>query len=479
MVEEGPRSLRPSSTEARAFVDQARSVILQLAVLIRNSHLHEPDNEVFDEPMDRLRSVLEIVLHQEGKLDLECTGSELFANRMRLRPEIRNLQIYRYVASEISSRGLGGLRFITPPDRRALASFLAVLLRHDGVGGSVAAFNRALDEAGVIEIDALERRQEEIEPAADRRQRAIETYQQALDFIRECMTGKESPAEVNLRRAKRTIHKMVDLSYEEGDGFSLAGLAAVKSHNEYTFNHMVNVCVLAISFGQRLGLARSRLAELGLCALYHDMGKLQIPLEVLEKHGKLSEEEWALMGNHTVFGARSLYPLISGDRSSVDRVLAALMHHGGFDGGGYPKLQVLDRQPLFVRMVAIVDAFDAMTTKRVYQKQFLPDEALAIMQQEAGTRYDPLLLKAFINCLGVYPVGSLVMLASGELAVVCQSNADLEMIHLPTVKVVTDAAQQRRDPELVNLADPDQGERQIVRCVDPEHFDINCAHYAI
>ena len=87
MVEEGPRSLRPSSTEARAFVDQARSVILQLAVLIRNSHLHEPDNEVFDEPMDRLRSVLEIVLHQEGKLDLECTGSELFAAIMAKLPK--------------------------------------------------------------------------------------------------------------------------------------------------------------------------------------------------------------------------------------------------------------------------------------------------------------------------------------------------------------------------------------------------------
>ena len=101
------------------------------------------------------------------------------------------------------------------------------------------------------------------------------------------------------------------------------------------------------------------------------------------------------------------------------------------------------------------------------------------MQRDAGTRYDPLLLKAFINCLGVYPVGSLVILTSGELAVVCQSNADLEMIHLPTVKVVTDAAQQRCDPELVNLADPGQEERQIVRCVDPEHFDINCAHYAI
>jgi HD-GYP domain-containing protein (c-di-GMP phosphodiesterase class II) len=239
------------------------------------------------------------------------------------------------------------------------------------------------------------------------------------------------------------------------------------------------VCVLAIAFGQRLGLSRSQLAQLGLCALYHDMGKLSIPLDILEKHGPLSDQEWAVMGNHCVYGARTLFPMIAGDRGTVKRILSALQHHRGFNGGGYPKLELLDQQNLFVRIVAIADAFDAMTTKRVYQKQYLPAEALAIMHGEAGTRYDPLLIKAFINCMGVFPVGSLVQLKTGELAVVCESSPDPELPDRPVVKVVTDANQVAVEPELIDLSLPDQASREIIRSVDPDQFGINCATYAI
>ena len=98
------------------------------------------------------------------------------------------------------------------------------------------------------------------------------------------------------------------MSYEEGNGFSLAGMASIKEHDNYTFNHMVNVCVLAIAFGQRLGLRRHELAQLGLSALYHDMGKLHIPLNVLNNHTDLTEKEWAVMGNHTVFRRSDAVP---------------------------------------------------------------------------------------------------------------------------------------------------------------------------
>lgn len=474
-----------SSPEARAFLSQTREVLQQIAVLIRNSYLHDLTNEVFTDPLEKAELALREILASEGSLRLERAGQEFFANGMRVRMEIRSLHSYKYVWNELAKRDVGGLSFEGSPSALALSGFLTALARvraasQDGAN----TLNTAFDEQGVSEIRALPAREEtdeslDEEMALDRRQRAMHAYQMALDFIRESMMTLDSPAQLNLRQAKRTVQRLVDLGYEEGDGFSLAGLAAIKSHNHYTFNHMVNVCVLSIAFGQRLGLGRQDLAQLGLCALYHDMGKLHIPLEVLNKRGGLSEEEWAVMGNHTVYAARTLFPLIEVDRATVQRILTALQHHLAYDGSGYPRLKLRRKQSLYARVTAIVDTFDAMTTKRVYQRQFLPDEAMAVLQKSAGTRYDPLLVKAFINCMGIFPVGSTVLLTTGELAVVVESNPDPERVHQPKVRVITDTQKRLREEALLlDLSQPAQAKRAIVKCIDPEVFGINNAHYA-
>ena len=297
-------------------------------------------NQVFEEPLEKLEHVLERLLHAEGRFRLERGGEELFANGVRLRMEIRTLHAYKYVFGELQKRDVGGIAFETKPDVAALSGLLEVLAAHRASDADDAA---APDTLGVLQPrahrarhhrdqaprrargDPRSRRRRACPP--DRRERAVNAYQQALDFIRDSMLHVDSPAHVNLRKAKRTVQKLVDLSYEEGGGFSLAGMASIKQHDDYTFNHMVNVCVLAIAFGQRLGLRRQDIAQLGLCALYHDMGKLHIPLDVLNNHTGLSEKEWAVMGNHTVFAARTLFPLIEVDRSTVNRILTALQHH--------------------------------------------------------------------------------------------------------------------------------------------------------
>ena len=137
------------------------------------------------------------------------------------------------------------------------------------------------------------------------------------------------------------------------------------------------------------------------------------------------------------------------------------------------------RQSLYARITAIVDTFDAMTTRRIYQKQFLPDESMTALHELSGTRYDPLLVKAFINCMGMFPVGSTVLLTSGELAVVVESNPDPERIHQPKVKVVTDEKKRPREAILVDLSQPDSSGRAIIKCVDPERFGINSVHYVV
>jgi len=429
---------RASSAEARALLDLARSAVRQMVVMIRNSQLYDPSNTVFDEPIKKIRSTVEGAIALEGAFDLEIDGFEVFANGIRVRIDLRNIHLFRYFVEELTRRGLGGVGFSEAPDAPAVEAFVRLLANPpDDSKDHTAEFNRGMNEAGVTGIRALPLRRHEDTLPTDRRQRAIEAYQQALDFIRQSMINLESPADINLREAKRIIYKLVDLSFEGGGGFSMLGLTAIKGHDEYTFNHMVNVCILAIAFGQRLGFERDQLSQLGLCALYHDLGKIDVPLDVLLKHGPLTEEEWAVMGNHTVFGARELFPMIAADRDAMTRVLVALQHHVGHDGTGYPKLRMRIDPILFTRIVAIVDTFDAMTTKRVYQEIFLPDRALARLQQVSGTKYDPLLVKAFVACIGIYPVGSTVLLSSGVVGVVCEPNQDPKWAHRPTVRLAT------------------------------------------
>lgn len=480
-----------SALDSRVFLDRSRDALQQLAVLLRNSYLHDLSNQVFEEPLQKLEKVLGRLLQSEGRFRLERGGEELFANGVRLRMEIRTLHSYKYVLTELRKRDVGGIAFESQPSVEALNGLLEVLSRHrvadlddESAPHLLSVINEALSERAIVSIKLLDLREETPVPddearAPDRRDRAVNAYQQALDFIRDSMLSVDSPAQVNLRKAKRTVQKLVDLSYEEGGGFSLAGMASIKQHDDYTFNHMVNVCVLAIAFGQRLGLRRQDLAQLGLCALYHDMGKLHIPLDVLNTHTDLSEKEWAVMGNHTVFAARTLFPLIANDRGTVNRILTALQHHLRYDGTGYPRLRIRTTQSLYARITAIVDTFDAMTTKRIYQRQYLPDEAIALMHRFAGQRYDPLLVKAFVNCMGIYPIGSTVALSTGELAVVVESNPDPERIHQPKVRIVTDKTQQTVAALLADLSHPDHKGRTIRHCVDPEKYGINSSHYVL
>lgn len=475
-----------ASPEARLFVARAREVLQELAVLIRNAGIHDLSNEVFREPLQSLEATLGDIFRTERSFRLQVVGQEFFANRIRIRMEIRTLYTYKFVWQELERRSLGGFELVTPLTAEDLASFLAVFIKQSTPDDDDGApqFNQALAEGGLTGIKALPPHDEEgqqlpEQQVLDRRRRAIDAYQQALDFIRETVVELDSPAQVNLRRAKRAVQKLVDLSYEEGDGFSMIGLASIKDHDDYTFNHMVNVCVLAIAFGHSLGLPRPQLADLGLAALYHDLGKLQIPLEVLRSHGPLTDEEWALIGNHTVFGAQALFPLLAESPETLPRVLVALQHHFGYDRSGYPDIRILKRQRLYSRIVAICDAFDAMTTKRLYQKRFLPDEAQAIIFKAAGGRYDPLLVTAFINCMGIFPPGSTVELATGELAVVVEPNRDPDKVHQPVVKILVDLDSDDPAAVQVDLGQADQQWRQILRCVDPADYRINSCHYAV
>ncbi|MBI4805700.1 MAG: HD-GYP domain-containing protein [Desulfovibrio sp.] len=200
---------------------------------------------------------------------------------------------------------------------------------------------------------------------------------------------------------------------------ALIGLSILHDPGTYLIRHGASVSILASSFGNYLGLSRPQVVELAIAGLLHDLGKAKLPTELLEKPGKLTQEEHQEMTLHPAHGA-ALLSTVMPDAGNIHRAVAE--HHERQDGSGYPRGLRGSEQSLYGRILAIADVFGAITQARPYRGRLLPDKAMSTIYSQRKKDFDPGLLERFIKCLGVYPAGSLVRLTSGECAVVSQSN---------------------------------------------------------
>jgi HD-GYP domain-containing protein (c-di-GMP phosphodiesterase class II) len=246
----------------------------------------------------------------------------------------------------------------------------------------------------------------------------------------------------------------------------IEALIKIRHYDEYTYLHSLNVARLSVSLGKRLGLTEEMIADLGWAALLHDIGKLHVPLEVLNKMKKFSGEELAIMQSHPVEALAAFAETHPITLERLRRLSAAFEHHQRYDLKGYPIVQKKLNLHPFSRIVAIADTFDAMTTDRIYQRRVLPDVALKIMAQGFGTIFDPTVLQAFITCMGAYPVGSLVRLSSNELAVVLHYD-ESSPLDRPELLLIEKKAERR-----INLNNSKYGELRILRSEFPEDHDI-------
>lgn len=228
---------------------------------------------------------------------------------------------------------------------------------------------------------------------------------------------------------------------------ALISLARLKTADDYTFMHSVAVCALMIALARQLGLDEQQTREAGMAGLLHDLGKAMIPLEILNKPGKLTDEEFAIVKTHPLEGYKLL---LNGKGVSNITKDVCLHHHEKVDGSGYPRALSADKISLFAKMGAICDVYDAVTSNRPYKAGWDPGESLKRMAEWKG-HFDPLIFQAFVKSLGIYPIGSLVRLASGKLGVVIEQG-DKSLL-TPKVKVFfSTKAQAYIPPEVIDLA---------------------------
>jgi len=253
---------------------------------------------------------------------------------------------------------------------------------------------------------------------------------------------------------------------------ALMALTALKEYDNYTFTHMVNVSILTMAQARALGIEGSLLREFGLAGLMHDIGKVKTPLAILSKPEALTPDEFTIMKRHSVDGAEIL-------RSTPDvpalAPIVAFEHHLRLDGSGYPEAARRPTLNLATMLCSIADVYDAMRSQRTYQQSFPTDRILAVMRRQDGRQFDQHLVRRFAQLVGVYPVGNLVRLSTGELAVVMRSHAPDPF--RPHVRVVVNRHGQRIgapvDVNLWELADAGALAPTIVEPVNPADVGID------
>lgn len=326
----------------------------------------------------------------------------------------------------------------------------------------------AAAEPAVADLSEGARRrtmQEHLRAAAKVRTR---TKQYLVRMLREARLGDS----VNTEQARAIVEDLVTAIYEDAN--TLLWLTQLKDKHEYTADHSLNVCVLALAFGAHLGMPKERLRPIGLGALLHDVGKMKTPEEILNKPGKLTPEEFDIMKRHTVEG----YELIKTTENVSPEVLDIIRsHHERLNGRGYPDGLKGDEISTSVLMVGICDVYDAITSDRIYHHGIPAHEGLSAMYQLAPNDFGRELMTEFIKCVGIYPIGSLVELGSGALGVIVSNDPKNRL--RPVVMLVRDAAGKFYNPRrYVSLAslhakDADSQKWIVKRVVDAKDFGID------
>jgi len=326
-----------------------------------------------------------------------------------------------------------------------------------------------------VDMDAGD---EELPEDLSQEQVARRVYLRSIAVVKNVFQSMRSDGRINSRMVKRVVQQMI----EAVDDGQLLQLTSLKNYDEYTFNHSVNVSVLGIAFGRHVGLDRRQLYVLGQAGMLHDLGKLCVPREVLNKPGRLTPEERTVIETHPVEGFVSIASRVGVMDDTIPVALAAFQHHANQDGTGYPPAALESSTGILSRMVAIVDRYDAMTSARVYRSEPIPPwKTLAIMYHRQAGQHDAALLSSFMNMLGAFPLGTTVRLSDGTIAIVLGGHADAELRHLPQVRLILDCDGRPASNQVLDLAafakDPEP--LTIVETVDPRSFGIEMMDYLL
>ena len=482
----GPAETAPRSSASDGQLRQGgRALLLAFYAALRSLKLYPVENATVQKALEDLDATARALLAIENDLEVRLAGDFIFVNATRLRLELDNYASFSHILVMLRAFEIGALR-IHGSDRREWQILLSLLLSLSERGQPEERFDELaerLQSGGVTKLEIERATLHEHAESEQAKEAAKRVYSQGVAVTKEVITSVRMGRATSVKRVKRAVQLIVDQVLNNET--SVVGLTTIRDYDEYTFTHSVNVCIFSVALGKKLGLSRLQLYDLGMTALLHDVGKARVPVDILNKTTGLDEREWRIMQAHPWLGALTLFLLRTYDETPYRAILTAHEHHMKTDFTGYPKTVRPRDLGIFSRIVSVADGFDAATTRRSYQTTPIePDQVLKEMWDNPKRGYDRVVVKALINLIGIYPVGTCVILDTLEVGIVAAPNPDGQQLNRPLVRIAVDinGATVPLPGTQVSLTEKDESgayKRSIVKVTNPERFGLTPGDYFV
>ena len=476
-----PPDANPSASrndDDALLIEIGPQLLTRFSATLRTARTYDVANQAFQRQLTDTLAVILRGLEQEDELTLVAVADYFYLNGVRIKAQASLLSVYHGMMSEFDRRTLGGLRFLQGVTPAEFERFLQLFMGAEDP--TVAArLPEAVREASIehiVPVEAVQLDEEDMtrtlddKPQASERGRAKKVFWRAVLGTRKIVLKAKSTGRPDLRYAKRLVQPVVDSIMRHE--YSIVGLTALKDHDEYTYAHCVNVSVLSISMGQWLGLDRQTLADLGVAALLHDLGKLAVPADVLRKPAALTAEEWGMVRRHPVEGAKMILRMPGLSALMLDSLRVCMEHHMNFDRTGYPDIDTEWGQATLSRIVSVADCFDAITAHRVYHKRpRSPFEGLQYLFGPARVMFDPAVLWALAKTVGLYPPGTVVTTRSGYVLLSLSPNPN--DLRRPNCRVLVRPDGTEEPEENAEFWTPMPPTETVASVVPPEEYTQN------
>jgi HD-GYP domain-containing protein (c-di-GMP phosphodiesterase class II) len=384
---------------------RARRLLKDLHALSRQMALYPTGHPTTGEALDAATEAAEgLAAGAGGEVVLSLLTDSFYLDRTLLaHASLESSALLR----AMQGRGIESISFLSPvagADIADLGAFVA------GLSGDVPAESTVrLNESPYSKAEL----ESESSFATLRR-----SYTRSLDVLRGVAGALDGDEPIDLSVASWAVEQLVEQTINQPAASLL--LSTMKSHDEYTFFHSVNVCILSIALGRMSGLEGEQLKVLAIGALLHDIGKIRVDSSILQFPGRLDHEQWSQIKLHPQEGAAAILAAAAPGQEIAATV--AFEHHARFDGSGYPHVTRREHDlHFFSRLVSTTDTYDAITTRRSYRRAETPNRALGVLLKGSGTFYDPDFVRAFIDLVGIYPPGSMLRMDNGEIAMVTKT----------------------------------------------------------
>lgn len=430
------------------------SFICHFMRLLQLARIHESGNRLTVEAVNNFISTGRRLLDRNGdSLTIEARHGRFFVQGEKLLLRKQSAVFVLSLMGWFERLGLYGLRFNTDfarVDTKMAYQFIHEMIKAQHHAEPARRLGQRLDQDRFFWVDTISGPKTQTgESAAERPELAHRLYSYAFNSLKSVSYKIIKGDSSGIRKPLRVVQDITDLAFI--DRSVLLGVATIRDYDDYTFTHSVNVAIQSICLGHQIGLSRNSLVRLGISALFHDLGKIDIPIEILNKPGPLDEAEFREIQHHPLNGVRRITKLKAESELIAKIILPPFEHHLRYDLSGYPNIHWSRALSLFGRILQICDVYDALTSSRCYRKTPMsPDRALGMMLEKSGKDFDPILLKWFVNMQGVMPIGTLVKLNTGHFGLV-YTGGDFRKNHFPQILVIKQQGDQYVKDKIIDL----------------------------